>query len=695
MEYGIPENAIPVTSDGKLVRDGHLGWLANQRRLEEQADRAEREQAADDDDDGEEDGKPSSSSSPREGGVAEGTNTSASTVSDAANPDAISSSPSRQAHAASRLIQPTESVNDAIPPASVTQPPWNVGGIAEGTATQSQITSALEAILRGALQNAAGPVPGPVPAQAEGMTNQLLASNAASLLSQWQAAQFLQLQQQQAGTTTSMETGSDAGAGPRPMVPTEVGPQMTGASQPSTQMHQATGLQAAQNFPQDRTVGQQHVSTSTQAAPYVQQPTSTYQFIPNFQQAAQPVTVNPPQEANSQTGSSGQSSQNLQLPTMPVQFGTNTQSNQMVQQQATSTHQFGNIFLSPENNQVASQTTSTDGPVVSMPNTQNIPIADPVIAAQILSAVQNVQNMTQQPNNSQPQLAPALQSLLSQAVQATGDGQAGQPMQNAYIQFVPQPGMDFQNVSNPGVNQGNNSVPIQGTVAIPGLVPGTFFVGNVLFDPQALLAFGLSSSAPAAVPSSHATVMSPSMQPSSMFRPIINPAMAQNVPQVPQPLPPPVPPPPPVSLPVTLYLESDANSLSDYQCFLRQQIEAFEASRDDVQYNASRMNRSIVLGQVGLRCVHCKSQPEWDRASGAVYYPGNLSMLYQAGQNMAKNHLCHGCRSIPQETRDLLNMLRGANRRATTGKEYWGKTARALGIYEDGSNGLKFRRLQG
>ena len=103
------------------------------------------------------------------------------------------------------------------------------------------------------------------------------------------------------------------------------------------------------------------------------------------------------------------------------------------------------------------------------------------------------------------------------------------------------------------------------------------------------------------------------------------------------------------------------------------------------------MNRSIRLDQVGLRCRHCSSFPEWERASGAVYYPGSLGMLYQAGQNMAKNHLCSGCKVIPSQTQELMNLLRGDKRRATKGKEYWKKTARYFGIYEDGVGGLRFR----
>ena len=793
MEYGIPENAIPITSDGKLVRDGHLGWLANQKRLEQQrkaaaasassaSTTANRNAASSEQKDEDyRDRKPSSSSTPPDG-EAEGTTTSTSTDSSGrANPDAIISSP------AAAPQQTMQQQIDSIPPASIPQPAWNVGGVADSSdataatntaSNPNQIQNALEAILRGALQTPAGPAPGPMDLQTGGMTNQLLASSAASLLSQLQAAQFLQYSQQQQQTQqqpttqsgsphTSMETGSGNGGNtvPAPAVPTEVGPtlqqphqspiapqatagtqQVGGATpqsqqqspQPTIPMNQGAALQAAlglqqanqsQQAPQptppmdqgaaalqaalglqqatqsqDTAGSQQGLTSLQQAVRNLQQPTPTIQFGSNPQQTTQQGTT-------SQVHSNFQTTQSVQQQPVQFQLGTN-EGNQMFQQQqqqqTTNQQQFGNMFLPFNQNSVAVQTpAAASGPPVNaasniMPNLQNMPVSNPAIASQILSVVQSAQNMSQQPNNAQQQLVNILSNQPAQ--QAGGDqGQGGQqPMQDAFIQFVP----DFQNTSNPAAAQGNNNAPIQGTVAIPGLVPGTFFVGNVVFDPQALLQFGLSASnaapaaaapAPQAAPSA-ALPMPPMMQPSpAMFRPIMNAQMPmQNLAQLPPPMVEAVPlPHPPLNLPAVLYQDYDANWLSDYQCFLRKQIEAFEASGDDVQYNASRMNRSIVLGQVGLRCIHCKAQPEWDRASGAVYYPGKLSMLYQAGQNMAKNHLCHGCKLIPQETRDLLNTLRGANRRATTGKDYWSKTARALGICEDGSNGLKFQRPQG
>ena len=152
----------------------------------------------------------------------------------------------------------------------------------------------------------------------------------------------------------------------------------------------------------------------------------------------------------------------------------------------------------------------------------------------------------------------------------------------------------------------------------------------------------------------------------------------------------------PLRLPTVLYLSSDATSqLSDYQCLLRQQIEVFQATIDDVQYCASRhpiKNRSIHEGQVGIRCKHCADLPEWERATGAVYYPGTIDMLYQAGQNLAKNHICGGCTLIPRDIQRLLSRMRSEFRRARLGKKYWSRGARILGIYEDQEmHGLRFR----
>ena len=141
--------------------------------------------------------------------------------------------------------------------------------------------------------------------------------------------------------------------------------------------------------------------------------------------------------------------------------------------------------------------------------------------------------------------------------------------------------------------------------------------------------------------------------------------------------------------PLLLYSKLDDTALSAYQCLVRQQIEMFEATQDDVQFNISKMSKAIVHGQVGIRCRHCAILPQYSRPKAAVYYPRTLDSLYQFGQNMVKNHLCMTCKSIPEETKKTLVMLQEERRRGKGGRERWAKAAQERGAFED-KDGLRF-----
>jgi hypothetical protein len=139
-------------------------------------------------------------------------------------------------------------------------------------------------------------------------------------------------------------------------------------------------------------------------------------------------------------------------------------------------------------------------------------------------------------------------------------------------------------------------------------------------------------------------------------------------------------------------LPSDPDNLSGYQCLIRAQIELFEAREQDIECNAQGRNRPIIVGQVGIRCRHCKILPPGRRPRGAVYYPAKLAGLYQAAQNMAINHFTESCQSISEQTRNRLQMLR--EQKTTVlggGKQYWANGARVHGICET-ENGLIFAR---
>jgi hypothetical protein len=118
--------------------------------------------------------------------------------------------------------------------------------------------------------------------------------------------------------------------------------------------------------------------------------------------------------------------------------------------------------------------------------------------------------------------------------------------------------------------------------------------------------------------------------------------------------------------PAVLYMSCDDDSLSEYQCLVRKQIELFEAGREEVESNAKGRNKPIVLGQVGIRCGHCSMLNPRHRVRGATYYPAKLNGLYQAAQSMASGHLCFHCQHIPDEIRQELLVLR--ERKSSAGK---------------------------
>jgi hypothetical protein len=136
--------------------------------------------------------------------------------------------------------------------------------------------------------------------------------------------------------------------------------------------------------------------------------------------------------------------------------------------------------------------------------------------------------------------------------------------------------------------------------------------------------------------------------------------------------------------PIPISMEFDEETLSEYQCLLRKQMELFEAGPGDIRVSAQGRNTPILLGQVGLRCRHCATLPLAVRRKGAVYYSQTIDGIYQIAQNMGKVHLCNKCDRIPTDVQTKLQALRSVNQRAACGKRYWSDGVRALGVYQDG-----------
>ena len=153
-------------------------------------------------------------------------------------------------------------------------------------------------------------------------------------------------------------------------------------------------------------------------------------------------------------------------------------------------------------------------------------------------------------------------------------------------------------------------------------------------------------------------------------------------------------------LPLCMYLTCDDSAFTKFQILLRKQLEFFETTSCPTLLNPKKQgrNRAIVLGQVGIRCMHCRLSVMQEQASkGAVYYPSTLSGVYQASQNCATHHfLADNCPNIPVSTKhELMELSQSSEKKSSGGKEMWARKAWALGVREDTIDGtLRFQRLE-
>jgi hypothetical protein len=149
----------------------------------------------------------------------------------------------------------------------------------------------------------------------------------------------------------------------------------------------------------------------------------------------------------------------------------------------------------------------------------------------------------------------------------------------------------------------------------------------------------------------------------------------------------------PLSLPVIFAQPTDSFVLTEHQALLRQQIELFSATNDDLSSRIRGRNRKVELGQVGLRCRHCAHVPAAHRAKGSVYFPAQLLGLYQAAQNMSSNHIqCGLCPEMPQSLKDKFTQLFPTKAQSSgAGQSYWAESAKWLGMI-DTDHGIRFVR---
>lgn len=154
-----------------------------------------------------------------------------------------------------------------------------------------------------------------------------------------------------------------------------------------------------------------------------------------------------------------------------------------------------------------------------------------------------------------------------------------------------------------------------------------------------------------------------------------------------------------------LALPSDRTCLTVYQMLLRQSLEYFTATTDDVESRVRGRKQKIRLGQLGVRCRYCAHLPVSQRGKGAVYYPKTLLNVYQAAQNIAGAHLScedeqhhHGavrmmgagtltttttsCPYLPAWVAEEIAVQKPRRDASKAGRSYWVEACKNMGVME-------------
>ena len=162
--------------------------------------------------------------------------------------------------------------------------------------------------------------------------------------------------------------------------------------------------------------------------------------------------------------------------------------------------------------------------------------------------------------------------------------------------------------------------------------------------------------------------------------------------------------------PSCLLIDSDATFLNPLQNFLRTKcIEIFVAAQHHIDA-PGRGSRPSYIGQLGLRCLHCKDVPRKDLARQAICYPSRRDTIFEAVRNYQRTHL-GACQLIPQVIKDEYEMLSNnatsQDKSKSILKVYYAEAASELGIIDSStrkglvydksrvnSSGLPSQRLQ-
>ena len=147
---------------------------------------------------------------------------------------------------------------------------------------------------------------------------------------------------------------------------------------------------------------------------------------------------------------------------------------------------------------------------------------------------------------------------------------------------------------------------------------------------------------------------------------------------------------------VRLTKSDDPHWLSEMQCYVRSDlVEVFSLKKKDtLDGYVGRKEPSV--GQVGIRCVFCKSLPKVERPGGCVYFPDSLSSIHSKVGDLIRLHF-PSCPAMPDDVKATFRSLRGFGAKADgDAQQYWIDAARDIGLNDIAPTasgwGITFRR---
>ena len=90
-----------------------------------------------------------------------------------------------------------------------------------------------------------------------------------------------------------------------------------------------------------------------------------------------------------------------------------------------------------------------------------------------------------------------------------------------------------------------------------------------------------------------------------------------------------------------LSVAEDKDWLTDKHVALRESIEVFETKEDNVDYRKNA--KSLVIGQIGLRCAHCSANQKWSE----LYFPETIESIFDIAANKFLHHFLKSCPNLP------------------------------------------------